>query len=97
MKEQRALFDYAISIIVEELGVVQSTILSEKEYDDKIAKGQLNYVIYAIVKRFTEKHGEGYFKISNMIGAVHDSEDELRRRLLYPYEDKVIIKNGDVK
>lgn len=60
------------------------------------AKGDLNYIITYLVKRYLAEHGVSYFTASAMIDAVHDAECELRRRVLDPYEDKKIKENGDV-
>ena len=94
--ERRKLFDESIDNIVKHLGEIYDGSYGYS-FDEKQAKGDLNYIIYSLVKRFTKSHGEGYFKISNMIGAVHDAEDELKRRLLHKYEDQAIEKNGDIE
>lgn len=60
------------------------------------AKGDLNYIIFYLVRKYIQERGLGYFKISTMIGALEDCADELRRRVLHPYEDSCIKKNGDI-
>ena len=60
------------------------------------SKGDLNYVICELVGKIILENDITYTNISEMIGAVHDAETELRRRLLYPYEDIKMHKNGDV-
>jgi len=37
-----------------------------------------------------------YQNLSDVIAALNDSAEEIRRRLLIPYEDKAIEKNGDL-
>ena len=65
--------------------------------DDNDAKGHLNYVIYSIVKRYLEARGMRYFRAQDFIGGVLSCcQMECYRRLLAPYEDKAIEKNGDV-
>ena len=66
-------------------------------HDDDAAKGELNYVIYSIIKRYLEKHGMRYARAQDFIGGVLTCcQLELYRRLLGPYEDSAIIKNSDV-
>lgn len=60
------------------------------------SKGDLNYAICELVGKIILFTGISYTNISEWIDAVHDAEEELRRRLLNPYEDLKIIENGDV-
>lgn len=61
------------------------------------SKGDLNYAICELVGRLIADNDKlSYTKMSEWIDAVHDAEAELRRRLLDPYEDKAIQRNGDV-
>ena len=60
------------------------------------SKGDLNYAICHLVGKCILQNKIGYKEISEMIGAVHDAENELRRRLLVPYEVEKIVENGDV-
>ncbi len=63
----------------------------------KLTKGDLNYLICElIVAHLLSRYKLGYQNISEAIDAVHGAEDELRRRLLYPYEDMKIYQNGDI-
>jgi hypothetical protein len=60
-------------------------------------KGVVNYIITRIVLGVLRPpNGWGYETLSNAISVLHDAETELRRRLLDPYEDKAIARNGDV-
>jgi len=60
------------------------------------AKGDLNYAICELVGRLILKTKISYTQISEWIDAVDGAENELRRRLLDPYEGLKIIENGDV-
>lgn len=60
------------------------------------SKGDLNYAICALVGKVILESGVNYTNMSEKIGAVHDAEAELRRRLLDPYEDIKMAQNGDV-
>ena len=59
-------------------------------------KGELNYVITEMMLKFIETKGLSYANISEALGAAIDAAEEMRRRLLGPYEDKKIMENGDV-
>jgi hypothetical protein len=60
------------------------------------SKGELNYTICEIVGRLIISTKISYTNISEWIDAVDGAENELRRRLLDPYEDKKIQENGDL-
>lgn len=64
--------------------------------DEINAKGDLNFVICELVGQLILKGKIGYTEVSNWIDTLPDAEDELRRRLLHPYEDQKIEENGDV-
>jgi len=57
------------------------------------ADGDLNYILY----RFCKYHvTPGYNNYKNFLGELNEAAEEIRRRLLAPYEDKKIEENGDV-
>lgn len=63
-------------------------------------KGELNYIVTMMLVRYLQdieaRGGKlGYGTISEGIDALHDAECEARRRLLDPYEDSCIERNGD--
>jgi len=60
-------------------------------------KGDLNYVICELVGRLILETGINYTNISEKIGAVHDAETELRRRILNIYEVGKLLENCDVE
>src|SRR5450432_746807 len=87
-KDRRVVFESDIASIVEKLGA---------EGGDDAAKGELNFLIYSIVQRYLDKHGMRYARSQDFIGGVLTCcQLELYRRLLGPYEDVAIEKNGDV-
>lgn len=57
-------------------------------------KGELTFVLYTLARRFVQE--ERYTALSEARSALQDAADEFYRRLLAPYEDKQIEKNGDV-
>ena len=60
------------------------------------SKGDLNYVICELVGQLILNTKISYTQISEWIDAVDGAENELRRRLLDPYEVLKMIENGDV-
>ena len=60
------------------------------------SKGDLNYVICELVGQLILNTKISYTQISEWIDGVDGAENELRRRLLDPYEDLKIDQNGDV-
>lgn len=57
------------------------------------ADGDLNYILY----RFCKYHvTPSYNNYKNFLGELNEAAEEIRRRLLAPYEDKKIEENGDV-
>ena len=60
------------------------------------SKGELNYVICELTGQLISKSRISYEEISKWITAIEDAADELRRRLLHPYEDAKRFENGDV-
>ena len=59
-------------------------------------KGELNYMITTMMLEYLEIKSLSYTSISEALGAAIDAAEEMRRRLLGPYEDKKIMENGDV-
>ncbi len=59
-------------------------------------KGELNYLITEIMIDYLNHHGLSYTNISNASDAARDAANEMDRRILSLYEDKMAKKNGDV-
>lgn len=59
--------------------------------------GELNYFFSVIVDAYAHARGEErYFVYNEIIGALECCKLELYRRMIGPYEDKSIERNGDV-
>ena len=90
-QSQRAAVNRFIDALVEEM--------NEQIDGEAIpSAGLVNYVITRIVAGtlrppFT---GWSYSSLSTALAVFRDAEAEMRRRLLDPYEDKAIAKNGDI-
>lgn len=95
------MFDNSIEDIVAELGKADPAVrpaVFPEIVDENKAKGDLNYVIYSIVKKYIEKHGLKYHRINDFIGGVLTCcQLELYRRMAANYEDAAIDKNGDIE
>ena len=57
------------------------------------ANGDLNYILYKFAKYHVEA---GYGNYKNFLGELNEAAEEIRRRLLVPYEDEKITENGDI-
>lgn len=57
------------------------------------ADGDLNYILYKYCK---ENIPVSYNSFKNFCGELRQCATEIERRLLAPYEEKQIVKNGDV-
>jgi hypothetical protein len=58
--------------------------------------GELNYAVTVLIQKYLGKHGLSYSTMNDIIGALEASKLEFNRRVVGPYEDKKIKKNGDV-
>jgi hypothetical protein len=58
--------------------------------------GELNYVVFRLIKLYLEKNGTNYQNMNDIVGALDNCKDEFRRRIQHPYEDEKIEQNGDV-
>ena len=78
--ENRRIFDESINVL--------SNFITHK--------GDLNYIICELVGQLILSTKISYTQMSEWIDAVDGAENELRRRLLDPYENIKIKENGDV-
>jgi hypothetical protein len=56
--------------------------------------GEINYILYKFCKDTVKP---GYNNYKNYCGELSECVVEIRRRLLGPYEDSAILRNGDVE
>jgi len=97
-ESRRYHFDKQIGHIVESLGqdFLGGEPIEGGDFDENQAKGDLNYVICTIVNSFVNLHGEKYHRYNDLIGVLECSKAEIYRRLISNYEDKAMIKSGEV-
>lgn len=59
--------------------------------------GELNYLFSIIASMYITKKGETRYQyINDIVGALEGAKLEIYRRVVGPYEDKAIKKNGDL-
>jgi len=78
-------------LTIEELGQIICDVPSNKR------KGAFNYFVSRLFSDVFDVRVAGYTELSNAIAVFGDMEAETRRRLMDPYEDKCIEKNGDLE
>lgn len=74
-------------------------IKKEQRFDVSIVTGEpghLNYAITKLCDNYLRFVGKSYSNINAVIGALECAKQEFYRRIATPYEDRKIIKNGDV-
>ena len=72
-----------------------------KEFGDEIraigakaeVQGELNWMITQVMLGYISSHNLRYQHIADAIGGAENAADELRRRLLHRYEQKVSLEN----
>lgn len=55
--------------------------------------GDLNYILFKYAKYHIKP---GYNEYKNFLGELNEAAEEIRRRLLVPYELKKQVENGEV-
>ncbi len=58
--------------------------------------GELNFCITTLVLAYLEKQGIRYQTLNDVVGVLGQVDRELNRRVIVPYEDLALAKNGDV-
>jgi len=72
-------------------------IIKEVDGGSQASAGTANYVISSIIADVMKPTtGWTYSSLSRALAVFRDAEAEMRRRLLDPYEDKAIERNGDI-
>lgn len=77
-----------------------SSILKAYSNTNDALCGNLNYIIFKIVKQLTDHNNGGersYARFNAIIGALECCKTEISRRLIALYEDTKIEDNGDVQ
>jgi hypothetical protein len=81
-----------------ELDYLISRLIEEVSYSHHNRDGVLNYIISSVcaegIKGIEEQYQ--YKTLNSLIGVFECAKLECYRRLVAPYEDKAIEKNGDI-
>ena len=64
--------------------------------DTQLIKGHHNYIMYTLALKLADRVGIRYATLQDIIGTFDCCKMELYRKLVAPYEEKAIEKNGDV-
>jgi hypothetical protein len=80
----------------DEITLIVSKLLALSEKDENEVYGNLNYIVYSIIKKYVDKKGMRYFRFNNLIGVLECIKSELYRRQVSTYENSACDKNGDV-
>jgi len=86
-KKDREKYDSNIGRLVDELVAVG---------DKNTIKGHHNYVMFMIALKLAKSLGIRYATLQDIIGTFDCCKTEFYRRVLSPYEDKAVHKNGDL-
>lgn len=90
------------------LGEETKKDIDEKHYGNEIydrfssmkpeeLAGAINYLNFKIVRTWIKKNGKRYWILALIIGTLICCVIEIYRRIVAPYEDECIVKNGDVE
>lgn len=60
---------------------------------DIVANGDLNYVLFKFCRDVIKPSYNNY---KNYLGELNEAAEEIRRRMLAPYEDEKIKENSDI-
>lgn len=61
-----------------------------------VTAGDLNYCISRYCNEYVHNHGLSYATLNEIVGVLECAKQEFLRRVVAPYEDTKIEKNGDV-
>lgn len=76
-----------------------SSILNVYSNTNDALCGNLNYIVFKIVKKLTDHNNGGersYARFNAILGSLECCKQEIYRRMIVPYEDEKIKENGDV-
>lgn len=90
-KHERKKYDSLINTL--------ARILNNRVDNDELS-GEMNYVLFRLAKLLCDNKSGGkrsYSRMAVISSALSEAQAEFRRQIMTPYEDKKIIKNGDVE
>lgn len=90
-QKEREQYQEPIDQLVELLAQIE-----RREGKDAV-KGHHNYIMYTVALRLAHKLGIKYHTFNDIMGTFESCKLEFYRRIVAPYEDKAIKRNGDVE
>lgn len=88
VKDQRKQIDYKIDSLIQEAR--NNPLLPANK-----RLGLVNYIVSRITMGILEP--SNYGEMASAIGTLECAKLEMYRRLIGPYEDEAILKNGDIE
>jgi hypothetical protein len=79
----------------ERLLMVVDNLVAFLEEDPENVAGKLNFVISTVLKRLSKKLR--YKKANELMGVIECVKQEYYRKIVGPYEDEAIKRNGDIE
>jgi hypothetical protein len=58
--------------------------------------GELSYAFTWVINQYLGMHADSYQTFNDIIGALEGAKAEFIRRVVNPYEDEAMKRNGDV-
>lgn len=58
--------------------------------------GELNFMISHVCREYMRHKQKRYSTFNDIMGALDGAKLEFYRRIIGPYEDRAILKNGDI-
>jgi hypothetical protein len=83
-KERRKALEHIINELFEDLNSMG------------LNKGDLNYCITMLIKKWVETKGLSYDTLSDITGVLNDVKTEFERKVVAQYEDRKIQENGEI-
>ena len=85
-QEDRSQYDVLVDALVGKLMANNSQAI----------KGHHNYVMFALAYKLAQQLGIRYATLQDIVGTFECCKGEFYRRIVGPYEDKAMERNGDV-
>jgi len=71
-------------------------LLTEMHECPAESAGELQFMIAILIREFMANTEWRYQDMNNVMGALAGAQQEFYRRVVAPYEDECILRNGDI-
>lgn len=98
-EKDRERYDSLVDTLVSALlsAMTENSEEGDRLLNVNVIKGHHNYIMYSLALKLVKKLGVRYHTLQDIIGTFDCSKLEFYRRIIAPYEDAAIKKNGDVE